>query len=101
MIIYNPPHPGEVLKEMYLEPLGLTVTNSAKALGISRQTLSEIINCRTGITAAMAMKLAKAFKTTPEMWINLQTKYDLWQVKDLNLRVVKCLVPRTRKNKAA
>ena len=94
MTMYDPPHPGEILKEMYLEPLKLNITYTATALSVSRQTLSELINGKIGVSPAMAMKLAKAFKTTPEMWIGLQSNYDLWQVRNINLRLVKCLVKR-------
>ena len=77
-MMYDPTHPGEMLREDYLEPLGLSVTEAAKGLGISRKGLSEILNGRTGISPAMAVKLAKAFCTTPELWLNLQSQYDLW-----------------------
>ena len=76
--MYNPPHPGEILREDYLEPLGLSVTETAKGLEISRKGLSAILNGRTGISPAMAVKLSKAFGTTPELWLNLQSQYDLW-----------------------
>ncbi len=79
--MYKPAHPGEVLKEMYLEPLGLTVTNAAESLGITRKTLSELINGRSGISTSMALRLSKAFGTTPELWLNMQQNYDLWRVK--------------------
>jgi addiction module HigA family antidote len=92
MTMHNPPHPGEVLKEMYLVPLNLSVTRLARALSISRQTLSEIINGHIGISAMMAMRLAHAFKTTPAMWINLQVAHDLWQVRNIDLSKVEVLV---------
>jgi addiction module HigA family antidote len=79
--MYKPAHPGEVLKEMYLEPLGLTVTNAAESLGITRKTLSELINGRSGISTSMALRLSKAFSTTPELWLNMQQNYDLWKAK--------------------
>lgn len=79
--MYKPTHPGEVLKEMYLEPLGLTVTNAAESLGITRKTLSELINGRSGISTSMALRLSKAFGTTPELWLNMQQNYDLWKAK--------------------
>jgi addiction module HigA family antidote len=79
--MYKPAHPGEVLKEMYLEPLGLTVTNTAESLGITRKTLSELINGRSGISTSMALRLSKAFGTTPELWLNMQQNYDLWRAK--------------------
>lgn len=81
MEMYDPPHPGEVLKELYLEPLGLTVTEAAEALGVSRKTLSALINGRYGVSPAMAMRLSKAFGTSPEVWLGMQLDYDLWQAK--------------------
>jgi antitoxin HigA-1 len=82
MSMHNPPHPGEVLRELCLEPLELTVTDAAKALGVSRKTLSAILNCRSGISPEMAIRLAKAFDTTPESWLNQQMQYDLWNTKN-------------------
>ncbi|ERN41567.1 addiction module antidote protein, HigA family [Rubidibacter lacunae KORDI 51-2] len=76
--MHNPPHPGEVLKELCLEPLNLTVTEAAEALGVSRKTLSAILNGRAGISPEMAIRLSKAFDTTPESWLNQQMQYDLW-----------------------
>lgn len=78
--MYNPPHPGEVIRELCLEPLGLSVSAAAKALGVSRKTLSEILNGRAGISPEMAIRLAIAFDTTPVSWMNQQTQYDLWKV---------------------
>jgi addiction module HigA family antidote len=79
MMMFNPPHPGEILREDYLAPLELTVTGLAKALQVSRKNLSEIVNEHTGISPQMAVRLAKAFSTTPQFWMNLQMQYDLWQ----------------------
>ena len=78
MKMHNPPHPGEVIKELCLEPLGISVTDTAKGLGLSRKTLSAILNGRSGISPEMAIRLAKAFDTTPESWLNQQMQYDLW-----------------------
>ena len=77
--MFNPPHPGEVIKELCLEPLGLSVTEAAEGLGVSRKTLSSILNGRAGISPEMAIRLSKAFGTTPESWMNQQAQYDLWQ----------------------
>ena len=74
-----PTHPGGILKRHYMEPLSLTVSELAEILGVSRKTLSKIINERGSITPDMALRLSKAFKTTPELWLNLQQSYDLWQ----------------------
>lgn len=75
--MHNPPHPGEIIRELCLEPLGLSVTDAAKALGVSRKTLSELLNGRSGISPDMAIRLSIAFDTTPESWMNQQTQYDL------------------------
>ncbi len=80
MKMHNPPHPGEVLKALCLEPLELTVTAAAKALGVSRKTLSAIINGRAGITPEMALRLSLAFDTSAESWLAQQLQFDLWQV---------------------
>lgn len=79
--MYNPPHPGEIIREFCLEPLGLTVTRAAEALGVSRKTLSAILNGRAGISAEMAIRLSIAFDTTAESWLNQQAQYDLWQAR--------------------
>jgi addiction module HigA family antidote len=78
MRMHNPPHPGEILRSLCLEPLGLTVTEAAEALGISRKTLSSILNGRSGISPEMAVRLSIAFDTTSESWLNQQTQFDLW-----------------------
>jgi len=80
VIQHDPPHPGEILSEFYLEPLNLTVTAAAEKLIISRPNLSSIINGKAGISPGMAVKLGKAFDTTPHYWLTLQANYDLWQV---------------------
>jgi len=74
----KPTHPGEMIKEMYMKPLKLTVTSLAASLGISRKTLSTIINERAGVTPDMALRLSRAFSTTPALWLNMQRGYDLW-----------------------
>ena len=78
MQMYNPPHPGEILKELCLEPLDLSVTRAAQALGVSRKTLSAILNGRSGISPEMAIRLSIAFDTSAESWLNQQAQYDLW-----------------------
>ena len=91
MKMHNPPHPGEILRELCLGPLDLTVTDAAKALGISRKTLSSIVNGRAGISPEMAVRLSLAFDTTAESWLNQQVQYDLWHAerKRKKLRVQK------------
>jgi addiction module HigA family antidote len=78
-MMYNPPHPGEVLRELCLEPLGVTVTAAAKSLGVSRKALSELLNGKSGISPEMAVRLSIAFDTTPESWLTQQMHYDLWR----------------------
>ena len=78
MRMHKPPHPGQVLKTLCLQPLKLSVTETAKALGISRKTLSAILNGRAGISPEMAVRLSMAFGTSAESWLNQQTQYDLW-----------------------
>ncbi len=89
MRMHNPPHPGEVLKVLCLEPLGLTIKAAAEALGISRKTLSAIVNGRVGIGPEMAIRLSLAFDTTAESWLAQQLQYDLAQaeIKLATLRV--------------
>ncbi|OFW16077.1 MAG: addiction module antidote protein, HigA family [Acidobacteria bacterium RIFCSPLOWO2_12_FULL_67_14] len=91
MKMHNPPHPGEVLLELCLKPLGLTVTQAATALGVSRKTLSSILNGRAGISPEMAVRLSLAFGTTAESWMSQQVQYDLWHAERSRkkLRVVK------------
>lgn len=76
--MHNPPHPGEILRELCLEPLGLSVTDAAKALGVSRKTLSTVLNGRAGVSPEMAVRLSIAFDTTAESWLNQQMLFDLW-----------------------
>src|SRR6516225_5832091 len=78
-VMHNPPHPGEVLRSLCLEPLGLSVTDAAKGLGVSRKTLSSILNGRAGVSPEMAVRLSIAFNTSAESWLNQQVQYDLWQ----------------------
>jgi addiction module HigA family antidote len=82
MALYNPPHPGELLWSLCIEPLGLTITAVAKSLGISRKTLSEVINGKSSITPEMAIRLSLAFNNKPEMWLNHQQQYDLWKARN-------------------
>lgn len=88
-LMHDPPHPGEVLREGWLTPLGLSVTTAAEHFGISRKTLSEILNGQAGISATMALRLSKAFDTTPEHWMSLQAHYDLWHARQKKIHVRK------------
>jgi antitoxin HigA-1 len=81
MEMYNPPHPGEILKEEVVGAVGITIAEAARQLRISRVTLSRILNGKSAITAAMALRLSVWLKTSPDVWMNLQTQYDLWCAK--------------------
>ena len=79
MRMHNPPHPGEIIRELCIEPLDLTVTETAEALGVARKTLSTLLNGRAGISPEMALRLSKVFGRTPEGWLRLQLQLDLWK----------------------
>jgi addiction module HigA family antidote len=91
MLMHNPPHPGEILRGLCLEPLALSVKDAAIGLGVSRKTLSAILNGRAGISPEMAVRLSIAFKTSAESWLNQQVQYDLWRAEKLrkSLRVTR------------
>jgi len=78
--MHSPAHPGEVLREMYLKPMKVTITQAADAMGVSRKHISAIVNGRVPVTPEMAMRLAAAFATEAAFWINLQAQHDLWIV---------------------
>ena len=84
----KPVHPGELFKEEVLIPLGLTVTHASADLGVSRKALSEFINCHSSLSPEMAIRIGKATKTSPESWLNMQNKLDLWEVEQKNLEVI-------------
>ncbi|MGC8492646.1 MAG: HigA family addiction module antitoxin [Syntrophobacteraceae bacterium] len=81
MPMKNPPHPGEIIRELYIQPLGLTVTQAAEGLGVTRKTLSLLLNGHAGISPEMAMRLSQAFGRSPESWLQLQVQYDLAQLR--------------------
>ena len=81
MPMYNPPHPGLSIRHDCIEPAELSVTEAADILGVTRQTLSNLINAKSGVSAEMAIRLSKAFGSTPEAWLRMQMAYDLWQAK--------------------
>ena len=91
MGMHKPAHPGEVLKELWLEPLGLTLTEAAKRLGVTRKTVSKIINERGSVTSEMALRLEIVFGTSAQSWMNMQTAYDLWQASALRKTLLKSL----------
>ena len=74
----RPTHPGEILREDVIKHLGLTVTEAAKRLGVTRKTLSALINCKASLSPEMAVRIAKATRTSPESWLYMQAKLDLW-----------------------
>jgi len=80
MAMKNPPHPGLIVRHDCLEPLGLTVTEGAKVLGVTRQALNNLLNGKSGISPEMAVRLAKAFGSSAETWAGIQLDYDLAQV---------------------
>ena len=80
MKMNNPPHPGEVIKGLWLEPLGISITEVSKALGVSRKTMSNLVNGNGRISPEMAVRLSLALGTSPESWMGHQMAYDLWQV---------------------
>ena len=79
MPMKNPPHPGRIVREECLQPLGLSVTAGAKILGVSRQALNNLVNQRAGISPEMAIRLAKAFGSSAQTWLRMQSNYDLAQ----------------------
>lgn len=103
MSMYNPPHPGEVIHEFCIEPLGLSVTAAAKGLGVSRKALSELLNGRTGISTVMAIRLSKAFGGSPESWLQQQMQYDLWKNRGRarRIKVAKFRAAKSRADRAA
>ncbi|WP_247880943.1 HigA family addiction module antitoxin [Skermanella sp. TT6] len=95
MLMKNPPHPGLTIKHDCLEPLGLTVTKGAEILGVSRKTLSDLVNGRAGVSPEMAIRLSKAFGTRPEVWAGLQLDYDMAQAmrKESEIMVQRVVMP--------
>ena len=77
MPMKNPPHPGRIVRQDCIEPLGLTITSAAKVLGVTRQALNNLVNGKAGISPEMAVRVSKAFGGSPDMWLRLQANYDL------------------------
>lgn len=90
---YNPPHPGEVLWGLEMEPAGLSVTQVAAQLGVDRKTLSRVINGRASVSVEMALRLSRAFRTTPQLWLNMQRNYDLWSASKALAETIKAVQP--------
>ena len=82
MPMHNPPHPGGIVRRQCLEPLDLSVTQAAKGLGVTRQALSQLVNEHTGVSVDMAIRLSKAFGSSPDTWLRMQMAYDLWQAQE-------------------
>ena len=80
MNMFNPPHPGEIIKGLWLDPMGASITDAATAMGISRKTLSKVINGRGRVTPEMAVRLSIALGSSPESWLGHQSTHDLWKV---------------------
>ena len=78
MPMHSPPHPGGIVRRQCLEPLRLSVTAAAEGLGVTRQALSDLVNERAGVSIEMAVRLSKAFGSSPETWLGLQMAFDLW-----------------------
>jgi addiction module HigA family antidote len=91
--MHNPPHPGEVLKEMYLKPTKTSVTLLAEKLDVDRKTISRIVNGRHGVSAEMALRLGKLLGTTPDLWLHMQTGYDLWHAEQKHREVLEHITP--------
>ncbi len=92
MRMHNPPHPGEIIRDFCVESLNLTVTEAAESLGVTRKTLSTLLNGKAGISPEMALRLSKVFGRTPEGWLRLQLQYDLWKTqKNLDIKHLKRL----------
>jgi addiction module HigA family antidote len=85
--MHNAPHPGEVIKEVCLDPLKLTVTAAAEGLGVSRRTLSALLNGHAGISPDIAIRLSKAFGRSPESWLQPQLQYDMWQAEQRSEKI--------------
>jgi addiction module HigA family antidote len=83
----NPPHPGRIIRRDCIEPLGLTITSAAQALGVTRQALNNLVNGKAGISPEMAVRLSKAFGSSPDMWLRLQVNYDLAQLHTARINV--------------
>ena len=81
MEMHNPAHPGEIVREECLKPLGLSVTAAAEALGVTRKALSDLLNGHTGVSPDMAIRLEKVFGSTADTWLGMQMQYDLWEAR--------------------
>ena len=103
MNMKNPPHPGRIVRQECIDPLGLTVTEAAERLGVKRQTLNNLVNGKAGISPEMSIRLAKAFGSRPEVWLSLQMQYDLAQAEKTahRIKVRRITVPTGSTKRAA
>ncbi|MDP2410622.1 MAG: HigA family addiction module antitoxin [Pseudolabrys sp.] len=99
MRMLDPPHPGELVRYDCLEPLGLSITDAAKALNVSRQALNNLVNKKSGISPEMAVRLSKVFNGSPEFWMRLQLQYDLAQIERNASKIV--VHPLSKKQRKA
>jgi addiction module HigA family antidote len=98
MEMHNPPHPGEVIRGLCLEPLGLSVTDAAAGLGVTRKALSELLNGHSGVSPEMAIRLEKAGWSTADHWLRMQMSHDLWKARR---RAARFKVKRFSRRRAA
>lgn len=89
MLMHNPPHPGEVVRSILIEDAGISITDAANILSVTRGALSKLINCHTGISPEMAIRLSIALNTSSQMWLNLQSNYELWQAEQRRTKLLK------------
>ncbi len=99
MGMVGPPQPGGIIRRECLEPLGLSVTKAAEGLGVSRQALSELANEKTAVSVEMAIRLSKAFGSSPETWLGMQTAHNLWEAREraIQLRMTKFATASARR----
>lgn len=90
-MMHNPSHPGEVLREDYLHPMKISITDFAQQIGVSRKVLSDIINEKAGISALMSLRLSKALNKSPQFWLTMQMNYDLYHAKKRSLKSIKAV----------
>lgn len=93
----NPSHPGEFFKRQYMQALGMTVSETAQILGVSRKSLSEFVNCRRGTSIMMSKRISKAFGGDPDFWLKMQIQRDLWDARDADLSDVRTVITDNEK----
>ena len=97
----KPTHPGEILKIEFMEPLGLTQSQIAKDLNTTFRTVNELVNEKRNVSPEMAVKLARYFGTSEELWLNLQNQHDLYQIKAKRMKILRCIKPCSKLHKQA